>query len=456
MAAGTVPHDALVVGLAVTGTAVARRLLERGHAVVAVDDRPGPAARRAASELGIELVVAPTAAELDHLVRSAGVALPSPGVPAHHPVFAASARAGVPVWSEFELAARWSDLPIVAITGTNGKTTVTTLVTAMLARAGRRVTAAGNTDVPLVDVIDEPLDVVVVEASSFRLALTETFHPRVAAWLNVAEDHLDWHASTADYVAAKARIWANLGAGDVAVANRDDPVVAAAAQRRSCVRWFGLDAPADWWCDREAGLLIGPTGPLVAVDDLPRRQPHDLANALAAAACAVAAGAAPEPCAAVLREFAGLRHRMALVGERGGVRWFDDSKATTPASVLAAVQGFSSVVLIAGGHNKGLDLSVLASSVPPVRAVVAVGASAPDVVAAFASAGVTAVTATSMPDAVAAAAALARAGDAVLLSPGCASFDWYRDYTERGDDFSRLVLAQPGIVPGPALPEGSH
>ena len=454
MARGGVPHDALVVGLAVTGAAVARQLLARGHAVLACDDRPGPAAREAAAALGLELVVAPDDGELKRLVGAVGVVLPSPGVPAHHPVIACAEAAGVPVWSEFELAARWSDLPVVAITGTNGKTTVTTLVAAMLAEAGLRVTAAGNTDVPLVDVLDRPLDLVVVEASSFRLRFTESFRPRVGAWLNVAEDHLDWHSTVDDYVGSKARIWANLGPGDVAVANLDDPVVAAAARPLHDVRWFSATQPADWSC--EAGYLVGPAGRVVAVDDLPRRQPHDVANALAACACAVAAGGSVAACAAVLRGFTGLKHRLALVGEADGVRWFDDSKATTPASVLAAVRGFASVVLIAGGRNKGLDLTALASSVPPVASVVAIGESADEVTAAFLPTGVHVEPAASMAAAVDTAGAMAHAGDAVLLSPGCASFDWYRDYTERGDDFARLVLARPGVVPGPPVPEGPH
>jgi len=456
MATNGVPHDALVIGLAVTGQAVSRRLLERGHAVVVADDRPGPATYAAAAELGVPLIAAPTTDELDALVRGTGVVLPSPGVAARHPVFDLAARARVPVWSEFELATRWSDLPIVAVTGTNGKTTVTMLVTDMLARAGRRVAAAGNTDVPLVDVIDDPLDVVVVEASSFRLALTESFRPVVAAWLNVAEDHLDWHQSAADYVAAKARVWANLRDDDIAVANADDPIVATAARDIARIRWFSVDTKSDWWWDRDLGALVGPEGAFVDVGALPRRLPHDLANALAASACACEAGADAGLCAEALRQFAGLRHRVALVGEARGVRWYDDSKATTPASVLAALRGFASVVLIAGGRNKGLDLSVLAGGVPPVHAVVAVGESGPDVAAAFGPTGVPTVAAASMAEAVDAAAALAASGDAVLLSPGCASFDWYRDYTERGDDYARLVLARPGMAPGPQLPEGSH
>ncbi len=248
--------------------------------------------------------------------------LPSPGVPARHPVFDLAARARVPVWSEFELAARWSDLPTVAITGTNGKTTVTTLVTDMLVRAGRRTTAAGNTDVPLVDVLDAGLDVVVVEASSFRLALTESFHPWVAAWLNVAEDHLDWHRSAEDYIAAKARIWSNLGAGDVAVANADDPVVAASRRGTSDASGGSLcqgpptgggTASGAVWPGRPARSSMSRTCPAGCPTISPTPWPPS--------ACAIAAGAEPAHCAAALREFVGLRPpgRAGRRGRRGAL-----------------------------------------------------------------------------------------------------------------------------------------
>jgi UDP-N-acetylmuramoylalanine--D-glutamate ligase len=455
MADTGVPTRALVVGLAVTGEAVARQLLRRGHEVVAVDDRPGPAMNAMAAALGIELAAPDRLAEL---VAAAGVVLPSPGVPARHPVFELAARAGVPVWSELELAARWSDLPVVAITGTNGKTTVTTLVTEMLQQGGRRTIAAGNTDVPLVDVLDRGLDVAVVEASSFRLQLTETFRPAVGAWLNLAEDHLDWHRSMDEYVAAKTRVWANHAGDDVAVANADDPVVAAAARTLGGrVEWFSVAGNvAQWRLDPDAGTLVGPAGTLVKTTDLPRRMPHDLANALAAAASAAAVGVAPDVCREVLVGFDGLAHRVALVAESDEVRWYDDSKATTPASVMAAVSGFASVVLIAGGRNKGLDLSVLRSTVPPVRAVIAIGDAAGEVDAAFAGSGAPVTVAHDMAEAVGSAAKVARPGDAVVLSPGCASFDWYRDYTERGDDFARLVLELTGAEPAPVLPGGGH
>jgi UDP-N-acetylmuramoylalanine--D-glutamate ligase len=184
------------------------------------------------------------------------------------------------------------------------------------------------------------------------------------------------------------------------------------------------------------------------VADLPRSLPHDLANALAALAAATAAGADLAACCGVLTSFLGLPHRVALVSDAGGVRYYDDSKATTPASVLAAVSGFESVVLIAGGRNKGLDLSVLADTVPPVHAVVALGEAREEVVAAFAGSGIPVRAAAEMDDAVAAARALARAGDAVILSPACASFDRYDNYRARGDDFARLVRALTSSAAG--------
>jgi UDP-N-acetylmuramoylalanine--D-glutamate ligase len=432
-----VADRALVVGLAVTGEAVARQLMRRGTEVVAVDDTPTDSMRRRAAELGLRLVERPDSHALGRLLDEVDLVMPSPGVPAHHPVFAAARARGLRVWSEFELASRWSSIPLVAITGTNGKTTVTTLVTDMLAAAGRSVVAAGNTDIPLVDVLDRTLDVIVVEASSFRLQFTETFRPAVGVWLNLAEDHLDWHPSMADYARAKARIWVNQRPDDVAVVNADDPaVVEASKSAPSRVVTFGLET-GDYHVD--AGVLVGPDGgAIVAASELPRSLPHDLSNALAAIAAARAAGASDAACRSVLTSFRGLPHRVALVRDIGGVRYYDDSKATTPASVLAAVGGFDSVVLIAGGRNKGLDLSVLGRSVPPVKAVVAIGESAADVAAAFAG-RVPVAEAGSMDVAVMAAAAAAAPGDAVLLSPGCASFDWYRSYAQRGDDFARLV-----------------
>ena len=430
----TADAQVLVIGLGITGEAVTRHV--GPDRVVAVEDRPSEASRARATALGVTLIESPTAEALDALIRSVSMVVPSPGVPAAHPVYRLAAQAGVELVGEVELAWRAATVPMLAITGTNGKTTVTTLVAAMLVAGGRRAIAAGNIGLPLVDAVTTDVDVVVAEVSSFQLELTSRFRPAVAAWLNFAEDHLDWHATMADYAAAKARIWANQQPPDVAVANADDPVVmAAAVAARGELVTFG--SAGDFHVhDR---MLVTPGGDgIIALDDLPRRLPHEIANALAACAVAISAGVDAAACRAVLATFEGLPHRVTQIGDAGGVRYFDDSKATTPASVLAAMQGFDSVVLIAGGRNKGLDLGVLAGAADRVRAVVAIGEAAVEVERAFS--GLRPVTtASSMDDAVDAAVKAARPGDVVLLSPGCASFDWYTSYAERGDDFTRAV-----------------
>jgi len=283
--------------------------------------------------------------------------------------------------------------------------------------------------------------VFVVEASSFRLGHTQHFEPAVATWLNFAPDHLDGHRSLADYEASKARIWAGLGPGrGVAVANRDDAVVMSHTRAEVRTVTFGVDEPGDYRV--EGGILRVAGGPdLVAVDELPRAMPHDVSNSLAAAATALEGGATADGVRATLRTFAGLAHRVSLVGSWDGVAWFDDSKATTPQATLAAVRGLGRrgrVVLVAGGHNKGLDLGVLGGVADRLAGVVAIGAAADEVRHAF-EGRVDVVVAGSMAAAVEAAAAFARAGDDVVLSPACASFDWYSDYAQRGDDFAAAV-----------------
>jgi len=436
----------LVYGLGVSGLATAARLLSEGVELVAVDDDPGPLPRRSAAGLGIDLVQAPDRAALATLARTVDEIVVSPGVPACHRVF--SLDLGVPVVGEVELAWRRARCPIVAITGTNGKTTVTTLVHAMLEASGRAAMAAGNIGLPLLDAVSGDAEVVVAEVSSFQLALTTSFRPAVGTWLNFSPDHVDWHGTVDAYRAAKARLWANSGPGDVAVVNVEDPVVlaesAAPRARGATVHTFGLRA-GDYRLRN--GDLVGPDGaPVAEVAALARTMPHDLVDAVCATATAMAAGASPEGCRRALEAFRGLPHRVELVGEANGVRFYDDSKATTPGAVLAALAGCSPAVLIAGGRNKGLDLSVLGSAAPRLRGVVAIGEATEEIVAAFA--GATTVTpAHSMAEAVDAAVAMARAGDTVVLSPACASFDWYASYAERGDDFARCVRAVPGYAP---------
>ncbi len=450
VAGSPLPIEApLLVGFGVTGRAVAQALVDRRIDPVVVDDRPSPESEAAAARMDLELIGAPSEAQLDKLVSSASVLLPSPGLPDDHPVFRLGRDHGVTVLSEFDLAQAWDDRPVLAITGTNGKTTVTMMVTEMLNRAGRRAEAVGNTDVPLVAAIDDAaIEVFVVEASSFRLAHSRSFSPHVAAWLNFAPDHLDAHNSLDAYEQAKASIWSHLTEGSVAIANADDPVVMAHASNlpggRVRLERFSLTERVEWSVDRPAGgatsatVLVGPDGPLLPVAELKRYRPHDVANALAASAIASAGGADLDAIRATLTSFAGLPHRLEPVGTADGVTWFNDSKATVPHATVVAVAGFDSVVLIAGGKNKGLAMDSLASTVPPVRAVVATGAAADEIAAVFDSL-VPVERAESMEEAIDLARKLARPGDAVVLSPACTSFDWYANYGERGRDFTRLV-----------------
>lgn len=434
----------LIVGFGVVGRAVARALGARASVPVVVEDRPTDAARTAADEIGVELWEAPDAEALSRRLGTFSLLLPSPGVPDHHPCFAAAAAAGVPMASEFDLARLWDDRPLVAITGTNGKTTVTMMVTDMLERSGRKAAAVGNTEVPLIEALDDAaIEVFVVEASSFRLGHSQRFSPAVATWINFAPDHLDAHASLDHYRQAKAAVWAHLGPDAVAIANVEDPEVAALAPEGAV--GFALDPSSGAAWTVVDGVVTGPDGPVVAVADLPRRQPHDVANALAAAATAAAAGASTDAIAEGLRAFRGLPHRLELVGEWNDVQWYNDSKATVPQATEAAASGFDSVVLIAGGRNKGLSLDGLRRTVPPVRAVIATGDAAGEVTEVF-DGLVPVRTADSMVDAITQAEQAARPGDVVLLSPGCTSYDWYPNYVERGLDFRRLVESE---VAGP-------
>jgi len=451
------PGSVLVVGYGVTGAAVTDVLVANGTAVTVADDRATP-------ELAATIAAAgatpwPEADGRPASVRDGWVGVVadheavvlSPGVPDVHPVIGAAATAGVPVLDEFDLAAALDDRPLVAITGTNGKTTVTAMVAAALRAGGQRVVEAGNTEVPLVAAIgDDSVDVFVVEASSFRLGHARHFTPRVATWLNFAPDHLDVHESLDAYRLAKARIWADQGPGDIAVANADDPVVAASVRSDDSAPQlvtFGLDGLVRPGHVTVAGnRIVGADGGVVAdTDVLWRRFPHDLANAAATTATAMAAGASAEATGEALEGFTGLAHRVTEVARHRGVAWLDDSKATTPHATIAAVTGLDSVVLIAGGRNKGVDLGVWRHPdvLERLRAVVAIGEAASEVAGVF-SGAVPVVAAGSMTEAVAVADSFAIDGDTVLLSPGCASFDWYGSYAERGDDFAARVAGHLG------------
>jgi UDP-N-acetylmuramoylalanine--D-glutamate ligase len=440
----------LVLGLGSTGASVVAYTRAAGHDVTVLDDHPGHgdayAARLAEAEAeGAFVVLRPDGREATAHGRAADLVVPSPGVYPDHPALVAAHDAGVPVRSEIDLAAARlrarADAPrLVAVTGTNGKTTVTTLIDAVLRAAGLRSVAAGNIGRPLLDAAGDPVDVVVAEVSSFQLAfISDAFAPDVAVLLNVAEDHLDWHGSVEAYARAKAELFRHQGPRGVLVVNRDDPValrLSADAPGRVVTFGTGAPAPGEWGVTGDD--LVGPLGVVAAVPG--SHAPHDAANALAAAAAALEVGADVGAVDRALAGFGGLAHRVQLVGEHGGVRWYDDSKATNPHATSGALAGFEQAVLIAGGRNKDLDLGVLREHAGRVRAVVAIGEAAGEVEAAFAGV-VPVVRAASMHAAVRAAADHARPGDAVLLSPACASFDWYESYAARGDDFAREVAS---------------
>jgi len=432
-----VSRPVLVLGLGITGRAVLDALSARGLEAFGVDDRPGSEARACAERLSVELVESPAPEDWRGLLERAGEVVVAPGVPDGHPVFAAAGAAGVEVLDESDLAARWDTRPRCAVTGTNGKTTVVTLVADILQRSGLVAVPAGNTDTPLVAAIsDVEADVFVVEASSFRLGHAARFVASPAVWLNFAPNHLDVHADLASYEDAKARIWEGVASPADAVANFADPVVAARAP--SGATGFGTPEAA---CHVRDGVLALEGSPIISVSDIARSMSHDLENAQAACILAVRAGANLEACADSLRLFSGLEHRMSFVAEVDGVRYVDDSKATTPHATLTAMSALPGAVLIVGGRNKGLDLAGLADSRP--RAVVAIGEVAEPVASIFeGSCPVT--IASTMAEAVRLARDSAAGTGTVLLSPGCSSFDWYDSYAERGRDFQRIVRSLGG------------
>jgi UDP-N-acetylmuramoylalanine--D-glutamate ligase len=423
--------NVLVLGAAVSGRAAAALARRTGHHVAVYD-----AEAAAVAPLRDERYTVHSGAwDAGHL-RRVDLVVTSPGIAEGAPPVADSLAAGVPLISELEFASRHLGCRYLAVTGTNGKTTVTTAAADMLAASGIRAVAAGNVGTALSDVAGQRWDVVVVEASSFQLRFIDAFHPAAAAVLNVAPDHLDWHGSFEAYLAAKASIHRNQGPGDLLVFDADD-AGAAAAVAGARARTVPLSAFAlpggGWGRDGDRVLVAGAEFPLPAVD------PAFLLDLVAAASLALHAGAAPEAVGSVMAGFAPGPHRRTAVGAWGGVAWVDDSKATNPHAALAAVRAYPSVVLIAGGRNKGLDLSPLVAA-PTVRRVIAVGEAAPELVAADPSGKVE--VAFDMEQAVAKADDAARWGDTVLLAPGCASFDQFSSYRDRGERFTELVLAR--------------
>ncbi len=439
---------ALVVGTGVTGRAAATALLDAG-ATVTVTDRTTPTLGDL--EGRVEVVVSD---DPRPLLDDADLVVPSPGVPETSPLLVAAATADLPVWSEPELAGRlYPHRRYLGVTGTNGKTSVTELVAEMLEAGGLPATACGNIGTPLVTTAATGDEVLVVELSSFQLRYCHRLRCEVGALLNVTPDHLDWHGGFEPYRAAKARLWAGQHEGDWAVVPQVDatiePLVSAVPGR---VARFAGAAPVEVGVGVRDGqlhaALPGVDGPLVALADLTSAAPHHRANVAAAATVALLAGAEPAGVARAAAAFRAGAHRGELVAERDGVTWVDDSKATNGAAAAAAlaapVPGGGRTVWIAGGQAKGATFDDLAPALDGVRHAVVLGEAADLLAEVAARAGVPV---SRVPDdadepmaaAVAAAAAVARPGDRVLLSPACASFDQFDGYADRGARFAAAV-----------------
>lgn len=442
-----------VLGLGRSGTAVVQWALARqGHHaadVVVFVEHDDEAMREAAEpirHLGVRVVLGA------EVVPDEGFAfiVASPGIAPWRPIVESARSRGVPVISELELAYLVAEAPIVAVTGTNGKTTVTSLVTHLLNTAGMAAVAAGNIGAPALDAARRApaSSVIVAECSSFQLALTDQFHPRVAVLLNITPDHIDWHGSLEAYAADKARIFRNIGAGDTAIVDIDDTGSARMLDTAGASGAHTVRVSRDGVAEARIadGVLVvereGRAEQLVLVDDLLIHGQHNVSNALAAAAAAIAAGADIESVRRGLRTFRPIEHRLEPVGIVDDVSYVNDSKATNPDAVLKALTAFDDdpLIVLLGGRNKGNSFDELAAACSErCKLSVLYGEARPELESVFDSVGGAYAPAVDLREALDVARSAAVAGDTVLLSPACASFDAFTGYEQRGRIFAELV-----------------
>ena len=451
-----------VIGMARTGLAVAEALKDLGAVVTLYDRKPAEEIEEAVADAARIGVTARPGVESPSLAE-ADLVIPSPGVPRKSPVLVAARQLGVPVLSEIELAYRLSRAPIIAVTGTNGKTTTTVMIGKMLEADGQDTYIAGNVvagdiRLPLVTAAMRATEksVIVAEISTFQLEWIETFRPSIGALLNISRDHGDRHASFEEYADLKASLFRYQRPDDFAVVNADHPLVMEKTKgvKSRILRFSRLIEPEEGAFVRGEGIIVrlgGSERRICAKSDIPIPGEHNVENVLAASLAAIAHGAGPEAVAEAVRAFTAVEHRLEPVAEIDGVLYINNSMCTNVDATVRSIEAIvRPVIVIAGGKDKGSDWAPFAETVEArVKHLVLIGASAPVIESAVREAGYTKITnAASMHDAVEAARSLAEPGDVVLLAPGCASFDMFRGFEDRGQVFKSIVRQYQGCAVG--------
>ena len=436
----------LVIGLARTGLATALFCAARGANVTATDARPESEIGEAIAPLRTAGVRLELGGHLEDTFLEQDLIVPSPGVPADAPLLQAARDKGVTIWSEVELADRFVRGRLIGITGSNGKTTTTSLVEHILKNAGFSTILAGNIGTPLIARVEQTSDdtICVVELSSFQLELIETFRPNISVFLNLTPDHLDRHHTLEAYGRAKARIFENQTEADSAILNADDPATTPLAPAKPHLYWFSRKQRVAQGAFVRGNEIVfrhdGREEAVLSLKEIPLPGAHNVENVLAAVAATRLAGAEPAAIAKGVRSFAGVEHRLEFVAEIGGVRYYNDSKATNVDATLKALDAFPGrILIILGGKDKGSDYTALQK---PLRekAILAllIGAAAEKIENQIAG-SVAIEHAGTIERAVEIASHAARPGDIVLLAPACASFDQFQNYEHRGRVFKDLV-----------------
>lgn len=437
----------LIVGLGRTGVATARFCAGKGATVAVADEKEAFELEDGIAAIGDVSVELKLGGPGNEVLSAVDLVIPSPGVPPVHHLLRAARERGIPVMSEIELAYRYVKTPIIAVTGTNGKTTTTELIGEFFTSWGKKVFVGGNIGNPLIGIAgnDDECEYLVVEVSSFQLMWIDRFRPFISLLLNVTPDHIDYHGSFGEYRRAKERIFENQTGGDLAILNGDDPEIASLGGMMTAdVAWFSSSLVVERGMFRKGNFLCCSmregTEESYPIDAIRLRGNHNYENIMAAILAARRCGCPPQAVRRTLETFSGLPHRIEFVEEAKGVEFYNDSKGTNVDAVIRALEAFSKpVVLLLGGRNKGGDFARLAGSLKEkARMTVLFGEARHDIRTMLGDAVKTVVVET-LKEAIDTAWSSSRPGDAVLLSPGCASFDEFHNYQERGDLFKQTV-----------------